>query len=196
MSPSGGGRPPLVRGRRPAPELFSSSRIEYRRPSRADAPRIFARYASDPDVTRYLAWPRHTSLSDTHVFIDFSDAEWRSWGCGPYLMLSRADGELIGSTGISFDTVDVASTGYVVASDSWGRGYATEALCAMRELARTLALRRLYAICHVDHQASARVMEKGGMTFEGVLRRHLTFPNLGPERRDVLCFAVTFTTHV
>jgi RimJ/RimL family protein N-acetyltransferase len=147
-------------------------------------------------VTRYLAWPRHLSVFDTQVFVDFSDGEWRSWGCGPYLMLSRPDGELIGSTGISFDTVDVASTGYVVACDSWGRGYATEGLCAMRDLGRTLGLQRLYAICHVDHQASARVMEKGGFTFEGVMRRHLTFPNLGPERCDVLCYAITFSTDV
>lgn len=196
MNPFGGRKPPLVLGRRSAPESLLSSRIEYRRPLRVDAARIFSRYASDPDVTRYLAWPRHASVSDSQVFVDFSDGEWRKWGCGPYLMLSRADGELIGSTGISFDTVDVASTGYVVASDSWGRGYATEALSAMRDLGRTLGLRRLYAICHVDHQASARVMEKGGFTFEGVLRQHLTFPNLGPERRDVLCYAITFATDI
>jgi [ribosomal protein S5]-alanine N-acetyltransferase len=159
-------------------------------------PRIFSRYASDPDVTRYLAWPRHRSIADTQVFIDFSDSEWRTWGCGPYLMLSRSDGELVGSTGISFDTVDVASTGYVVARDHWGRGYATESLRAMRELGRALGLRRLYAICYVDHRASARVMEKGGFSFEAVLRRHLTFPNLGPERRDVLCYAVAFDAAV
>ena len=192
MSRSGSDRPASIGRRRAAPECFSSPRIDYRRPVRADMERIFTRYASDPDVTRYLAWPRHLSATDTRVFVDFSDSEWRTWGCGPYLMLSRASGELIGSTGISLDTADVGSTGYVVARDHWGQGYATEALRAMRELGRALGLRRLYAICHIDHRASARVMEKCEFSFEGVLRRHLTFPNLGPDRRDVLCYAVTY----
>ena len=194
MNPSGGGRS-TSREKRAAPEQFTSARVEFRRPVRSDMELIFARYASDPDVTRYLAWPRHLSVHDTRVFIDFSDGEWRTWGCGPYLMISRATGQLIGSTGISFDSREVASTGYVVARDHWGDGFATEALGAMRELARVLGIRRLYAVCHVDHRASARVMEKCGFEFERVLRRHLTFPNLGPERRDVLCYAVTFPQH-
>jgi ribosomal-protein-alanine N-acetyltransferase len=188
----GRGTPFPIRGKRAAPERFTSARIEYRRPALSDVEPIFTRYAADPDVTRYLAWPRHVTLHDTRVFIDFSDGEWRTWGCGPYLMTSLLSGDLLGSTGISFDSPDVGSTGYVVARDAWGHGYATEALGAMRELGGALGLRRMYAVCHVDHKASARVMEKCGFRLEGVLRRHLTFPNLGSGWRDVLCYAVTF----
>jgi len=39
-----------------------------------------------------------------------------------------------------------AMTGYVLARDAGGRGYATEALGAMVETARTLGVRRLYAL--------------------------------------------------
>lgn len=190
------GSAPRGRGTRrtglPAPQRFLSARLEYSRPTEADAETIFSRYSSDPDVTRYLAWPRHATLADTDVFLAFSEGEWRNWGCGPYVIRSRSDGVLLGSTGISFDTSDVASTGYVLARDAWGQGYATEALAAMRDLGRSLGVRRLYAICHVDHAASRRVMEKCGFRYEGVLRRHLVFPNLGPERQDVLCYAVEF----
>ena len=48
----------------------------------------------------------------------------------------------------------------------------------MVELARQAGVIRLYALCHVDHQASRRVLEKGGFTAEGLLLRHTVFPNL------------------
>ena len=48
-----------------------------------------------------------------------------------------------------------AMTGYVLARDAGGRGYATEALGAMVETTRTPGVRRLYALCHHEHRASA-----------------------------------------
>jgi RimJ/RimL family protein N-acetyltransferase len=171
-------------------ERLETERLVLRRPRAGDAAAIFARYASDPEVTRYLSWRRHHSLEDTDIFIGFSDSEWQRWGCGPYLAFSRADGTLLGSTGLAFESTEVASTGYVFARDAWGCGYATESLRAMIDVARRAGVRRLYAICHIDHRASARVMEKGGMTREGVLRRHTVFPNIGPLPCDVLSYAL------
>jgi ribosomal-protein-alanine N-acetyltransferase len=162
-----------------------------RRPRDEDAAAIFERYAADPEVTRYLSWRRHHSIEDTDIFIGFSDGEWERWGCGPYLAFSRRDGALLGSTGLAFESPEVASTGYVFARDVWGQGYATEALLAMIETARRLQVRRLYAICHIDHRASSRVMEKGGLSREGVLRRHTVFPNIGPLACDVLSYGIT-----
>jgi RimJ/RimL family protein N-acetyltransferase len=42
----------------------------------------------------------------------------------------------------------------------------------------------------VDNHASARVLEKIGMTREGVLRRWIIHPNIGDEPRDSLCYSV------
>jgi RimJ/RimL family protein N-acetyltransferase len=172
-------------------ERLETERLLLRRPRAEDARLIFDRYASDPQVTRYLSWRRHHSIEDTEIFVAFSDSEWQRWGCGPYLAFSRADGSLLGSTGLAFESTEVASTGYVFARDAWGRGYATESLLAMIDLARNAGLRRLYAICHIDHRASSRVMEKGGLTREGVLRRHTVFPNISPLACDVLSYAIT-----
>ena len=170
--------------------MIQTERLLLRRPDPGDAQPIFDRYASDPEVTRYLAWPRHVSIEDAQAFLGYSHAEWRQWGCGPYLAYARSDGRLLGSTGLAFESRDVASTGYVLARDAWGAGYATEMLRAMIAVARGIGLRRLYAVCHVDHLASARVMEKGGLAPEGVLPRHTVFPNIGPERVDVRCYAL------
>lgn len=175
-----------------APEQLETERLLLRRPRADDAAAIFRRYASDPDVTRYLSWPRHTAIDDTRVFLGFSDSEWRQWGCGPYVAFDRESGELVGSTGLAFETAVLASTGYLLARDAWGRGYATEILAAMTALARSLGVVRLYAVCHPDNVASQHVLAKGGYIREGLLRRHTTFPNISPHRSDVVCYALTF----
>ena len=72
----------------------------------------------------------------------------------------------------------------------WGRGYATEALIAMVQLASDLRIRRLYALCHPQNRASVRVLQKAGFEFEGTLRRHTVFPNVdSAEPLDVECWA-------
>jgi RimJ/RimL family protein N-acetyltransferase len=98
----------------------------------------------------------------------------------------------MGSTGLSLDTPQIAQTGYVFARDAWGRGYATESLHAMVSLARDRRLTRLYAVCHADHRPSAHVLEKCGFTRERRFRRSHVFPNLGPQKRDVLAYAIAF----
>ena len=172
------------------PERVETERLVLRKPTAADADAMFSRYASDAEVTRFLGWPRHQSIDQTRDFLQFSEAEWGRWPAGPCLIESREGGRLLGSTGLAFETSFRAATGYVLAKDAWGFGYATEALRGMVTLAAGLGVRRLYALCHPDHPASRRVLEKCGFAREGLLRRHSEFPNLRPgEPADVLCYA-------
>lgn len=164
-----------------------------RKPEARDAQAIFTRYSSDPRVTRYLGWPTHRTLADTEGFLAFCAAEWGRWPAGPLLIESRADGSLLGSTGFGFETPVQASTGYVLAQDAWGLGYATEALAAIRDRAAELGLERLYALCHPSHRASARVLEKCGFLSEGTLRGYAQFPNVAPGvQADVVCYAMRY----
>jgi ribosomal-protein-alanine N-acetyltransferase len=178
-----------------APALFETDRLLLRRPQPRDAAHVFERFASDPSVTQYVGWPRHTSIADTEAFLTFCDAEWDRWPAGPYLVLSRNGSALLGSSGLSFETPYRAATGYVFALDAWGHGYATETLMAMVTLAPALGIQRLYALCHTAHRASWRVLEKCGFDREGILHRYAEFPNLNPgSPEDVFCYAmVDFT---
>lgn len=152
---------------------------------------MFERYAADPLVTEHVGWPRHRSVEDAVSFLAFSEAEWAKWPAGPYLIESRADGRLLGSTGLAFETPTVAATGYVLARDAWGVGYATEALTAMVDVARRIGVHRLYALCHPANPRSMRVLEKCGFTLEARLPRHMAFPNLGThEPQDCLCYSL------
>ena len=172
-------------------DVIETARLRLRAPQPADARVVFDRYAGDPRVTRFLGWPTHRTLADTETFLAFSAAEWARWPAGPYVIESLETGALLGGTGLGFETARQAATGYVLAVDAWGHGYATEALAAMRDLAGRLGVERLYALCHPQHRTSARVLEKCGFMLEGTLRGYSEFPNLAPGvRGDVLAYAI------
>jgi ribosomal-protein-alanine N-acetyltransferase len=176
-----------------APERLETARLILRKPRPADAPAILSRYAGDVEVTRWLGWARHTAVVETEGFLGFNESEWSRWPAGSYVIERRADGVLIGGTGFGFETPSRAMTGYVLARDAWGQGFATEALQAIVDLAPSLGVVRLHALCHTDHAASAHVLEKCGFTREGVLRRHTVFPNSGVDGPlDVFVYARTW----
>ena len=62
-------------------ETIECARLALQCPQHTDAEAIFARYASDPVVTRFVGWPRHASLTDTEAFLAFSKARfWEAPG--------------------------------------------------------------------------------------------------------------------
>jgi len=167
-----------------APSGIDTARLTLVRPDHGDAAEMFARYASDPEVTRFLGWPRHRAVADTEAFLAFSASEWQRWPAGPYLIRSRADGRLLGSTGLGFESAERAITGYVLAKDAWGQGYATEALAAIKDVARDVGVVYLFALCHPDHHASWRVLEKCGFDRDTAAAQQVEFPNLVPGRQQ------------
>jgi ribosomal-protein-alanine N-acetyltransferase len=172
-----------------APVRVETARLVMAPPRAADAGEIFERYASDPEVTKFVGWPRHRSLEDTEAFLKFSAIEWARSPAGPYSIRLREDGRLVGGTGLSFDDPEQAMTGYVFARGAWGKGYATEALLAMVGLARDLGVVRLYALCHPEHRPSYRVLEKCGFVRDRSFTRKVEFPNLAPGvLQDTLCY--------
>lgn len=162
-----------------APHHLHTERLILRRPQPGDAPAIFA-YASDAAVTRYLSWPRHESIEHTRDFLSFSDAEWHTFPAGPYLIELRASGRVLGGTGLKFSPDASVETGYVLAADAWGKGYATESVTAMAELCTLLGVRNLFARCHPGHLASQRVLQKCGFEPRQGVIHSLVFPNLDP----------------
>ncbi len=72
--------------------------------------------------------------------------------------------------------------------DFWGQGFTTEALNKLLEFGfQTLKLHRIEAGCAVENHASVRVLEKVGMTCEGIRKKKL--PIRG-EWRDNYFFAI------
>jgi [ribosomal protein S5]-alanine N-acetyltransferase len=160
-------------------ERIETGRLVLRKPTLADAEAVFQRYASDREVTKFLSWRCHQSIEETRAFLEYSEREWTQWASGAYLIESREPIRMLGSTGLHFETPMFAITGYVLAKDAWGYGYATETLSVIVEVAHTRGVRSLRASCHAENIASMRVLEKCGFVREKP-DHYVTFPNLGP----------------
>lgn len=67
-----------------------------------------------------------------------------------------------------------AEAGYILLPEFWKNGYASEILRALLAFGfETLALHRVYGKCDDLNLASAHVMEKCGLTYEGTIREHV-----------------------
>ena len=91
------------------------------------------------------------------------------YGYGLFSVILKETGELIGDCGLERMDVGgqtVTELGYDFRSDTWNRGYATEAASAVRDYAfEILRLPELISLIRVGNLASKRVAEKAGMTF-------------------------------
>lgn len=150
---------------------LETPRLTLRELTLADAPDIFA-YASDPEVARSSIWEAHATLADTRAFIRFARNHYAAGEPGPWGLVERASGRVIGSCGLALAAHHFrAELGYALARAHWGQGLATEAAAAVVRYGFTaLGLHRIEARCRTDNLASERVMQKLGMTYEGALR--------------------------
>jgi ribosomal-protein-alanine N-acetyltransferase len=106
----------------------------------------------------------------------------------PCVITERSDDQPIGMIELRLSG-HRAELGDVMAQAWWGRGLMTEAARAVVEWALAQpSIFRVGAVTDVDNHASARVLEKTGMQREGLLRRGLVHPGLGPEPRDCWSF--------
>jgi ribosomal-protein-alanine N-acetyltransferase len=173
------------------PDPIVTARLVLRPARVADAAPIFERYAQDPEVTRFLLWAPHRAVSETVEFLCGCEAAWETGAYHPFAICLARDDAPVGMVDVR-PRGHAAEVGYVLARPLWGRGYMSEALRAVCDVAlATPELFRVWGVCDVTNVASGRVMEKAGMTYEGRLARFLVLPNLGPEPRDVSCYSRT-----
>jgi ribosomal-protein-alanine N-acetyltransferase len=175
------------------PATFGTARLLARRPRVDDGPAVFAAYANDPEVTRYLSWKAYDRLAPLNAFLRECISNWEKGGGHlAWLLCLKGTDTPIGSIGLMLEGGGRVMFGYVLGRKFWGHGFAAEALTFLVDWALGQpSLFRAWAFCDVENLASIRVMEKAGMVREGVLRRWQVCPTIGPEPRDCVVCART-----
>jgi len=167
---------------------LQSKRLHLRTPTMADAEAVYA-YASDPTVTRFLAWPRHQGQADSRQFLEGALEDWRNGSNLAWLIEDQS--EVVGAIGARLSTAN-AGIGYVLRRECWGRGYATEALQLLSEaLLRQGPIMALWALCVMENTASVKVLEKAGFRYVRTLGNYFSCPNLGSARKSVFLYTRT-----
>ena len=156
------------------PDL-STERLLLRKIRLNDAPDMFE-YSKDPEVTKYLLWDPHPNVEHTRNYIDYLQDRYRDGKYYDWAVILKSSGKMMGSCGFSSILPEhrSAEVGYVLNPAFRGQGIAGEALSAVLDFAfRKMALNRVEAKCVAENASSERVMQKVGMTFEGVARSAL-----------------------
>lgn len=148
------------------------------RPDDFDAVHAFG---SDAEVTRYMDWGPNDETA-TRAFLErVSNDDSRGL---EFAVVARDADRLIGSCGIHVAGEGRAEIGYCLAKESWGRGLGTEVASALVQFGfEQLGLHRIQARCDPMNKASARVLEKVGMKFEGHLRECVRIRGAWRDRR-------------
>lgn len=152
--------------------MLETARLRLRPMRPEDAGEMHA-YASDPEVARHMLWAAHESLQETENFLRFVRERYARGDPAGWGLEELASGRFIGTCGIQSWHPEHARAelGYVLAREHWSRGLMTEAVAAAVEFGLDrIGFNRLEARCFEGNPASARVLEKVGMTHEGTSR--------------------------
>lgn len=155
--------------------ILETHRLNLRKITFSDTEDIFE-YNSDPEVSRYMTWQAHRSLEETRAFIDKVVDLYRKHQAAPWGMELKENAKLIGTCGFTaWDVQDArAEIGFVLSPRFSGKGYMTEALREIISFGfRRMMLNRIEARCMTENRLSSRLLERLGMTREGVLRQQI-----------------------
>ena len=134
-----------------------------------DAEDMFS-YASREDVTQYLLWSPHQSISYTLDYLRYIQNRYTLGDFYDWAVIDRESRRMIGTCGFTRINVEnrCGEIGYVLNPDFWGRGYAAEAASLVMKFGfEELELHRIEARFMQGNERSLSVMKKLGMEFEG-----------------------------
>lgn len=154
------------------PPILECDRVILRKMDRSFADDMFE-YASNPAVTKYLTWDVHPNRRFSYNYLGYVNSRYRTGEFFDWAITMRDSGKMIGTCGFTrfnFSSYS-AEIVFVLNPKYWGYSIAPE---ASRRVIRfgfdTLELHRIEARYMENNIQSRRVMEKSGMTFEGIYR--------------------------
>ena len=153
-------------------QILTTPRLALRPFTKDDAQDMYANWASDPEVTKYLTWPTHSSVEVSQWVCN----DWSSHYAEPdyYSWAIVYEGHAIGSIAVvnHDDQVGKAHIGYALGRNWWHMGIMSEALQAVMDfLFDEVGYQRLESRHDPRNPHSGGVMRKCGMKYEGTLRQ-------------------------
>ncbi len=155
--------------------MLETERLIIKKLTPGDLPWLIELRSPDA-VNRYLGGPVMQNAEALTKRLPFYLECHEKFGFGFCTMALKTTGELIGTSGLQplEDTGEI-EVGYNLSEKYWRQGYGYE--CAMVWLKygfEIAKLERIVAVAHPDNKGSWRIMEKCGMSYQGI-ERHYSF---------------------
>ncbi len=164
-------------------QSIETQRLILRQFSVQDAQPMYENWASDPEVTRFLTWPVHTSPEISATVIQnwmdgYSSQSFYQWA------ITRKDqvDAPIGSISVVYldEEKGEAEIGYCIGRAWWHMGIMSEALKAVMDYLFTqVGVNKIVANHDARNPHSGGVMRKCGMQYVG------TFPQSGQNNQGI-----------
>jgi RimJ/RimL family protein N-acetyltransferase len=151
--------------------ILETQRLLLREFDAADAA-AFYMLGSDPAITRYTGDPGLTSVEHAlEILRSRTLADYRKHGFGRWACVLKTSDAVIGFAGLKYlDELEEVDIGYRLLPAYWGRGLATEAGQAVLNFGfDQLRLERIIGLVDPENVASVRVLDKLGMTWDGLV---------------------------
>ncbi|PJO42009.1 GNAT family N-acetyltransferase [Lysinibacillus xylanilyticus] len=155
-------------------EQIHTKRLYLRKMKMADAHSLFNIW-SDPDVSKFMNIANFTHEEQAKEIIELFDELTEERKAIRFTIIKKESNEIIGSCGFNSFDVDNASAeiGYDLAKAYWGKGYATESVSALIDIAfTTLNINKIEAKIEPGNINSIKVVEKLNFTFEGTFKEY------------------------
>lgn len=168
---------------------ITTDRLILRMFSLMDAARVAQLCNNEKISVRTLNLPYPYTAENAETWIKWHKASFDEDKRYEFAVTDKLTGELYGCVGLGNDQrFHHGEIGYWFGEEYWGRGYATEAARAVIEFAFTVKhYHRVYAHHFAFNPASGRVMQKAGMTWEGVLKEHVL---KNGQYVDLVCYGI------
>lgn len=154
--------------------VIETERLLLRKFDIGDAKAIYNNWASDSEVTKYLMWPAHDSVTISKNILrewikSYENRDFYQWA----IVFKESSSEPIGTIGVvrQDDNIGMAHIGYCIGRKYWNKGITTETLkLVMDYLFDQVGFKRIESRFDPRNPNSGEVMKKCGMKYEGTHR--------------------------
>lgn len=153
---------------------LETKRLRLRYITADDCDDIYSRWASDPEVARFVTWKPHQSLDVTKAVVDFWLKDYKNENCYRYGIERKADSELMGMIDVVGYHHGKPVIGYCMGKAYWNYGYMTEALEAVVNQLLADGYKEIIVEAVKDNTGSNRVIEKNGFKLVDVREAELS----------------------
>jgi Acetyltransferases, including N-acetylases of ribosomal proteins len=153
---------------------IETNRLLLRKFTLNDAQAIYDNWASDSEVTKYLMWSTHDSVTVSRDILKdwiklYEKEDFYQWA----IVFKDNKSEPIGTIGVTHqdNIVGMAHIGYCIGRKYWHKGITSEALKSVMDyLFDRVEFKRIESRHDSRNPNSGAVMKKCGMKYEGTLR--------------------------
>ena len=169
--------------------LLETSRLQLRAFRQADEQDLLALISDKEVAATTLRIPHPCTLADVQAWLSTHQEEYQSGKTIRWAITRGREDCLIGGISLFLNQAfQSAELGYWIGKPYWGNGYAFEAASRVVEFGFDQAgLNRIEAHYMDENQASARILQKLGLQYEGLHRQLI---KKGEAFRDVYTYAI------